>query len=227
MGEIFNLENGFFRGMSKLVDCIFATLLWIIGCIPIITIGASTTALYYTVHKVIHQERGYIFHEFKHAFISNFKKSTISWIILMCLGTFLGSDAYLTYQLKQQGDKVGYVFYLILLLLLLELIVFIFIFPYIGRFEDNIKRTFKNAFFLSFGNPIKMILMLITFALSVYMVYVLPVLIVIAPTLYMLGIEQQMEKIYKKFLPPEEEDELEKKPVDGKHYRREKKRKGN
>jgi len=213
--------------MSKLVDCIFATLLWIIGCIPIITIGASTTALYYTVHKVIHQERGYLFHEFKHAFISNFMKSTIAWIILLCVGTFLGSDAYLTYQLKQQGDKVGYVFYLILLLLLLELIVFIFIFPYIGRFEDNIKRTFKNAFFLSFGNPIKMILMLITFALSVYMVYVLPMLIVIAPTLYMLGIEQQMEKIYKKFLPPDEEDEAEIKPVNGKHYRRERKRKGN
>ena len=227
MGELFNLENGFFRGISKLVDCIFATLLWIIGCIPIITIGASTTALYYTVHKVIHQERGYIFREFKHAFISNFKKSTISWIILMCLGTFLGSDAYLTYQLKQQGDKVGIVFYLILVLLLLELIVFIFIFPYLSRFEDNMKRAFKNAFFLSFGNPIKMIIMLITFALSVFMVYALPPLIVIVPTFYMLAIEQQMEKIYKKFLPPEEVDELEEKPVDGKHYRREKKRKKN
>ena len=227
MGEIFNLENGFFRGMSKLVDCIFATLLWIIGCIPIITIGASTTALYYTVHKVIHQERGYIVREFKHAFISNFKKSTISWIILMCLGTFLGSDAYLTYQLRQQGDKVGNVFYLILFLLLLELIVFVFVFPYIARFEDTTKRVFKNAFFLSFGNPIKMILMLLTLAVTVYIVYVLPLLILIMPTLYMLGIEQIMEKIYKKFLPPEEEDESEKKPVDGKHYRREKKRKGN
>ena len=227
MGELFNLENGFFRGISKLVDCIFVSLLWIIGCIPIVTIGASTTALYYTVHKVIHQEHGYIFHEFKHAFISNFKKSTITWLILLCVGAFLGSDAYLTYQLKQQGDKVGNVFYLILLLLLLELIVFIFVFPYIARFEDNTKRIFKNAFFLSFGNPIKMIFMLITFALSVYMVYVLPMLIVIAPTLYMLGIEQQMEKIYKKFLPPEEEDESEAKPVDGKHYRRERKHKGN
>jgi len=227
MGELFNLENGFFRGISKLVDCIFVSLLWIIGCIPIVTIGASTTALYYTVHKVIHQEHGYIFHEFKHAFISNFKKSTITWLILLCVGAFLGSDAYLTYQLKQQGDKVGNVFYLILLLLLLELIVFIFVFPYIARFEDNTKRIFKNAFFLSFGNPIKMIFMLITFALSVYMVYVLPMLIVIAPTLYMLGIEQQMEKIYKKFLPPDEEDEAEIKPVNGKHYRRERKRKGN
>ena len=227
MGELFNLENGFFRGISKIVDCIFATLLWIIACLPIVTIGASTTALYYTVHKVIRLERGYLFHEFKHAFTSNFKKSTIIWIIMMCVGAFLGSDAYLTYQLRQQGDKVGNVFYLILLLLLLELIVFIFIFPYIARFEDNTKRVFKNAFFLSFGNPIKMILMLITFAVAIYMVYVLPILIIIVPTLYMLGIEQIMEKIYKKFLPPEEEDELEKKPVDGKHYRRERKRNGN
>lgn len=225
MGDLFNLENGFFRGISKLVDCIAVTMLWIIGCIPIITIGASTTALYYTAHKSIHLGRGYVFHEFKDSFISNFKKSTIVWLLLLCVGSFLGSDAYLTYQLKQQGDKVGYIFYIILILLVLELVIFIFIFPYIARFEDSMKRIFKNSFFLAFGNPIKTVLMLITFAVSVYMVYVLPMLVVIAPTLYMLGIEQLMEKIYKKFLPPDEDDQAESKPVDGKRYRKQKKHK--
>lgn len=227
MGEIFNLDNGFFRGVSKVVDCIAVTLLWFIGCIPIITIGASTTALYYTVHKSIHLDRGYLFKEFTYAFKSNFKKSTIVWLILLVIGVFLGTDAYLTYQLKQQGDNVGYIFYFVLFLLVIELIVFIFVFPYISRFEDTTKRIFKNAFFLAFGNPVKMILMLITFAVSVYMVYVLPVLVIVAPTMYMLGIEQLMEKIYKKFLPPEKEDDLEERPVDGKRYRRPRKHKGN
>jgi uncharacterized membrane protein YesL len=225
MGELFNLDNGFFRSISKLVDCIFVTLLWIIGCIPIFTIGASTTALYYTVHKVIHLDRSYVFHEFKQSFMDNFKQSTIVWLIMLAIGAFLGSDAYVTYQLKQQGDKVGIIFYFIVLLLILELVVFIFAFPYISRFQDDTKRVFKNAFFLSFGNPIKMILMLITTAVAGFIVYIFPPLFIIAPAFYMLAIEQFMERIYKKFIPEEETDDLEEKPVDGKSFRKWKKNK--
>ena len=45
---LFNFDNVFFRGMNKLVDCVYVSFLWLICCIPIFTIGASTSALYYT-----------------------------------------------------------------------------------------------------------------------------------------------------------------------------------
>lgn len=207
MGELFNVNNKFFSGMNKMVDSIFVTMLWIIGCIPIVTIGASTTALYYTVHKSIYHSQGYVFSEFRHAFKTNFKQSTIVWLILFAVGAFLGTDAYLTYQLKNAGDKVGNIFYFIILFLIIEFIITIYIFPYISRFSDDIKTTFKNAAFMAFGNPFKTLMMILTSLAVVYMVYVLPLLIVVAPTLYMLGIEQFMEKIYTKFVPQEKVQE--------------------
>ena len=55
----FNWDNIVFQMLGKLVDCVWVSILWVICCIPVFTIGASTTALYYTVHKSIRGDRGY------------------------------------------------------------------------------------------------------------------------------------------------------------------------
>lgn len=204
MSGIFNLDNGFFSFMSKLTDCILVSVLWIICCIPVVTAGAATTALYYTIHKAVHEDRGYVFREYMHSFKDNFRQSTIAWLILLVVGGFLGSDAYLTYQLKQHGDAVGNVFYLVILLLLVELIIWIYLFPYVSRFDDTLKTVFRNSFFIGFSNPLKTVGMLLTGLVIGYLVYLLPFLILIAPALYMLGIEQLMERIYHRFIPEEE-----------------------
>ncbi|MDO5520842.1 MAG: YesL family protein [bacterium] len=204
MSELFNVNNGFFRTIGKIVDCIYVSILWLVCCIPVVTIGASTTALYYTVHKSIVEDNGYIFRDFKHSFCSNFKQSTIAWLILLVVGGVLGGDTFLTYQFKKTGDKAGNVFYLILLLLVILFITVTYIFPYISRFEDNMKTVFKNAIFMGFGNILLTLLMIITFAVAVYLVYVAPPLIVIVPALYMLGIEQLMERAFKKYIPQQE-----------------------
>lgn len=204
MSGIFNMDNSFFRIIGKAVDCIYVSLLWLVCCIPVITIGASTTALYYTVHKSIVEDNGYIFRDFKNSFLSNFKQSTAAWLILLAIGAFLGTDAYLTYQLRKVGDKVGTVYYVILVLLVVLFIVITYIFPYISRFKDNLKTIFKNSIFIGFGNVLNTVLMLITLVIAVYFVYVVPFLILIVPALYMLGIGQLMERIFAKYIPKEE-----------------------
>ena len=60
MGNLFNYDNKFFEIINKIVDCFFAGTLWILFSIPVITFGASTTAFYYTVHKSLRGNRGYI-----------------------------------------------------------------------------------------------------------------------------------------------------------------------
>jgi uncharacterized membrane protein YesL len=216
MHEIFNLDNGFFRMISKVVDAIWISILWVVCCIPIITVGASTTAFYYTVHKTLRHDEGYISKEFFHAFKTNFKQSTICWIILLACGAFLYVDARLTYSLKEQNDPVGNIFYLIIFLFVILAVEIIYIFPYISRFSDNIRTTLKNAFFLALGNPLRTIVIIITTVIAGYILWNLLNLIVIVPALYMLAIEQMMERNYKKFLPKEETDEDMEKPIDGK-----------
>ena len=64
MGNFFSTDGPLFEGMAYIINIIYVSVLWILFSIPIITIGASSTALYYTVTKVIRHGRSYIFSEF-------------------------------------------------------------------------------------------------------------------------------------------------------------------
>ena len=71
MGNFFSTDGPLFEGMAYIINIIYVSVLWILFSIPIITIGASSTALYYTVTKVIRHGRSYIFREFWQSFKSN------------------------------------------------------------------------------------------------------------------------------------------------------------
>ena len=76
-------DNVVMRAIGKIGDLICLNVLWLICCIPVITIGASTTALYTVMLRLVRNEEGYIFRGFFKAFKLNFKQSTIIWIILL------------------------------------------------------------------------------------------------------------------------------------------------
>ena len=81
----FNWDNIVFQILGKLVDCVWVSILWVICCIPVFTIGASTTALYYTVHKSIRGDRGYTTRTFFGAFRDNFKAATLPYLIWLAV----------------------------------------------------------------------------------------------------------------------------------------------
>ena len=90
MGNFFSTDGPLFEGMAYIINIIYVSVLWILFSIPIITIGASSTALYYTVTKVIRHGRSYIFREFWQSFKSNLKQSTAVWLIyLVMMGILL------------------------------------------------------------------------------------------------------------------------------------------
>ena len=78
---MFKLDSAFVRFLNLIADIFILHVLWFIHSIPIITIGASTTALYYSMMKRIDNDRGSIFSNFRSSFKLNFKQSTILWLI--------------------------------------------------------------------------------------------------------------------------------------------------
>lgn len=51
MREVSNSDNKWYMVINTLVDAVLLGMVWLLFCIPIITVGASTTAFYYTYHK--------------------------------------------------------------------------------------------------------------------------------------------------------------------------------
>lgn len=52
----FNYDNPVWRFIGKLGDLILLNILWIVCSIPVFTIGASTTAVYYVTLKLARDE---------------------------------------------------------------------------------------------------------------------------------------------------------------------------
>ena len=113
----FNFDNKLFVALGKVVDCAILSVLWLVCCLPVITIGVSSTALYYTVHKSIRGNRGYTTKNFFHAFKDNFKPATLSWIVTLAVQIILAMDAYITWQVLQTGNNMGAFFYFFLILI--------------------------------------------------------------------------------------------------------------
>lgn len=89
-----NLNSPFFRLITNIGNLILVSILWIIGCIPIVTIGASTAALYYTCVKVIRHGRGYLFSSFLQAYRSNLKQG----IVVTLLGILISFVLYMDFR---------------------------------------------------------------------------------------------------------------------------------
>ena len=81
MRGIFGSDSRLMKVLGKIFDIGYLSIVFIIFSLPVVTIGASLTALYYAVVKVIRRDRGYVFQEFFRSFKLNFVKATILWLI--------------------------------------------------------------------------------------------------------------------------------------------------
>ncbi len=145
--KFFNFDNPVMQALTKLADLFILNLLFTLCCIPVVTIGASLTALYTVTLKAAKNEESYIVSSFFRAFKENFKISTLSWLIMLAAGIVLFLDfrfsAFLPVSYSQV-IRVAAVSFSIIYFLLMT-----YLFPYIARFENTLKNSFKNAFILS------------------------------------------------------------------------------
>lgn len=157
---LFNPNNMFFRFMGRISDLMILNFLWIVFSIPIITIGASTTALYYVTLKLIDEKEGYLFISFFKEFREKFKRATIIWSIIICIFFVIGVN--LTFWIRYK-NIAGYVPMSIMLFIFFTfLITEVYIFPVLSKYNKSIKETIKYAFIISMKHlPYSIIIILI------------------------------------------------------------------
>ncbi|ADL03151.1 YesL family protein [Lacrimispora saccharolytica] len=146
----FNYDNPVWRFIGKFGDLIILNILWLVCSIPVITIGASTTAVYYVTLKLARDDDGYTIRSFFKSFKENFKQSTVIWLILLAVGVILGVDVFFFTRLFTGSGSFRTVMLTVFLaMVLIYAAVFTYIFPLQARFFNSVKRTFFNAFFMS------------------------------------------------------------------------------
>lgn len=159
--KIFDLESPFMQFLSKVADLLILNVLTMVCCIPIITIGASLTALNYMTLKIVRNEESYIIKGFFKSFKENFKQATIIWLLfLVVIAVLVGDFAIMLYS----GLKFNWFIQIVITAVaVLVVFTFMFLFPALAKFENTIFRTIKNAFVMSILQFPKTILMIICY----------------------------------------------------------------
>lgn len=172
---------GFF---TKVGNALYLSVLWLICCIPIVTIGASTTAFCYVMNKLIWNQEGYITRSFFKALKENFKSSTKVWLILFALILIFTNN--FAYMWKMAHEASTYVYFLPIygMLVLLLWATLIYVFPYMARFENTTLNTIKNSFLMSTRHlGVTIVIMVLNFLILFIGLFVFLLVILVAPAL--------------------------------------------
>jgi len=148
--KFFDVDNPIWRFMNKLVDMVLLTVVWAICCLPIVTIGAATTALYYVTMKMTLDIDGYIYKDFFKAFKSNFKQATGIWMIMLTFCLVLTGSSVWYYKIN--SPLGAFALPILFIAAGLFLIVSTYIFPLLARCEVTVKQLIQMAFVMSLKN---------------------------------------------------------------------------
>lgn len=177
MKEIFSNDGLFARTMNRLWDVICVSILWFFCSLPLITLGAASTAAYYTCAKVLRHHNGHVFGEFFRSFRMNFRQSTIFTLICALLLAVLILDCVYFY------GTSAFFLYLFYLMIAMVIACMIWFFPMLSRFSMTVFMLFRTSAVLMFRHLLKTILLLILLFSVALGVYLMPWGILVFPGL--------------------------------------------
>ena len=194
MGNLFNMDNAFFRFMGKLFDVVALNFMFIIVCIPIVTIGPAISALYYASVKSIRRDRSYPVKELFKAFKRDFRQSFIVGFILVLAAVIIYVDIrFVVDFIKNDFTAMRYVYLVIGLVISF---ISVYIFPLISRFSLKISGLFKLSFYLAIRHLLTTVVSIILLFGGFVLVYISAGLAMLfVPVLANLLISIMMEKV--------------------------------
>lgn len=145
MKALFDIDGPALRFVTKIAYSFYLNILWFVCCLPIFTVGASTTALFYVTLKVAKNEEGGLTKSFFHAFKKNFRQSTVIWLILLGVGVLLAVDGYVFYHMRFDSVLWALGCAVFFVALAAYAIILMYIFPLLARFDNTVRAMFKNA----------------------------------------------------------------------------------
>lgn len=152
MGKLFRPDSGLMRGLTMVGDLMLLNFLYILCCIPVVTAGAATVAVYTVTLKIAAKEEGPVVKPFFRAFKGSFLKATAMWLMFLAAGYLVFLGIRVIDANPQDLPRFFNVIYGVVGIFLL--IVMTWAWPLEAKFENRLTRTLKNAFILGVTHPL-------------------------------------------------------------------------
>ena len=202
--KIFNPDNALMITMAQITDCIFLSLFFILGCIPVITAGASFAALYDAVYHGLRKGDKHCWQRFVRTFRQNLKGSILPAMVVLAVFA-LGTKGLIALWNSLAAGNLSWLlfsagtFVAVLLLGILSVT-----FPLLSRFETGTAQLLRNTVLLGIANAPRALALGIVNALCIFLcvryifpLFFLPALAALIGTLF-------LEPMFKPYMPSED-----------------------
>lgn len=169
MGNLFRPDSPLMRFMMLITNLILLNVLWLIGCIPVITAGASTVAMHSVLIGHIKGKDDAVLKPFLKAFKENFRIATPLWLLNLILGAVLAAELFYLSTGAQLWLKVVFG-----VLLFIYSAATAYLYPLLARYETTVKRALLNSFMLPVRHLLSSVCVVVLNLLPVALMVVFP-----------------------------------------------------
>ena len=202
--NLFSPDSALMITMTQITDCIFLSLFWLLGCFPVVTIGASFAALYDASFRGLRKGDKHSWQRFWKVFKDNWKAGIVPTVLFLILAFLLGKGMIGLWNAAVYGQISWMLFAAGEFLGVTALGILSVAFPVLSRFENSLGMLLKNTLFLALANLPRTILLGILSAAAVLLCarFVFPLFFL--PSLGALIASVLVEPMFKPFLPVED-----------------------
>lgn len=185
MSNLFDQDNMFFTIMGVLFDLIILNVLTLLCCIPIVTAGASFTAMHNVLWHMVRHEETYVARQFFDSFKRNLKQSLLPWLAFLLAAAVLTVDGMLAWS----SDVLRIPMMIVVVFVGLVIIAIAqYFFPLLSRYDNPTSTMLRNAAKLALGFfPCTLCMLAILAAFAAlyvqFFVYAIPLLLMMGISL--------------------------------------------
>lgn len=216
MGGFFSSDGPLYQFLDKVGHLIMLNIIWLLCCLPVITIIPATTAFYYATIKSIRRGHGYPVREFFTSMKNNLKRGIPLSIVLVLLGLLLTFNFKVAWQAQTKQSMAFAMVYLILLFFYAGFVIYIC--PVLSRFSIRMRALARMASGMVFRHlPVTILLMAGTGGCSVFLYSAVsaaqaqedtsPMLAILflLPGIWCFASTYLVEPVLRKYMPPKPE----------------------
>lgn len=170
--KLFNPDSRIMIFLSRVADLVILNILWLVCCVPVVTIGASTTAMYHVIRHWQKDSVSSIVRDFFQSFKEDFKQATPVYLILLIPTAAVVMNAMMIFNPENSAAVPSYLLVIWFISALILLFISSFVYPVMAFFADSIFKTLRNAMVLALANLPRTILISILNLLPVILLFV-------------------------------------------------------
>ena len=140
------LFSGFFRFFTRVFDLMWLNILFLLGCLPIVTAGASISAIYSVCLKWVRNEETYVTRDFFHAFRQNLKQGILLHLLLSFITIIVAFDLFVMWNIMEYAILYKWAFVVMIIFSALFFMAATYVYPLLAQFNNTVKGYLRAAF---------------------------------------------------------------------------------